>query len=103
LHVDYLRKLENNDRGRAACLKYIQDWALFYYPDRLDLFAELEKMAAEFGGTLRVPRLPWKYAWIRRLFGWQAAKNVQSSYNRMKSSTRVSLDRAMSRLERRSL
>ncbi len=26
------------------------------------------------GGRLEIPQLPWKYAWIRSIFGWKAAK-----------------------------
>jgi glycosyltransferase involved in cell wall biosynthesis len=77
LHVKYIRSLEDSDRVRAACIRYLQNWLINFYPERPDIVQELEALAMNLGGQLEVPRLRWKYAWIKPLFGWRAAKNAQ--------------------------
>ena len=52
LHVQYLRSLEDSERVRKACLSYMQTWLEHFYPDRMDVFAQLQAMAAELHGHL---------------------------------------------------
>ena len=101
LHVQYLRSLEDSDRVRKVCLVYIQRWAQYFYPERLDLFVDLQVLAAELGGRLEIPRLRWKYAWIRPLFGWKAAKWAQAALPRLKESWIRNWDKKMYELEER--
>jgi glycosyltransferase involved in cell wall biosynthesis len=101
LHIRYLRSLEESDRVRAACLTFLQDWLIQFYPERPDLVNQIEQLAVNLGGQLRAPKLSWKYAWIQKLFGWKTAKQAQCYYNRHKSSLRISLDKALSCLEKR--
>jgi len=77
LHIAYLRSLEDSSRVRAACVRYLQNWLGSFYPERQDLVQLAEQRATELGGVLKVPRLSWKYAWIRALFGWTLAKRAQ--------------------------
>ena len=77
LHVQYLRSLEESERVRKACLTYMQNWFDNFYPERPDIVAELQAMAAQLQGRLEVPRLRWKYAWMKPIFGWKAAKRAQ--------------------------
>jgi glycosyltransferase involved in cell wall biosynthesis len=102
LHVKYIRSLEESDRVRTACMTYMQTWLHCFYPERPDLVAELEKMAADFGCKLEAPRLRWKYAWIKPLFGWGPAKAAQIVLPQLKSSLMRSWDKAVYRLEKSS-
>jgi len=77
LHIKYLRSLEDSERTRHACLRYLQRWLIYFYAERRDLLCELEKLAKELGGELETPRLSWKYAWIKTLFGWKRAVRAQ--------------------------
>jgi glycosyltransferase involved in cell wall biosynthesis len=77
LHMGYLRSLEDSERTRSACLAFMRTSLLYFYPERRDLLAAAEDMARELGGSLGVPKLSWKYEWIRRLFGWRVAKTGQ--------------------------
>jgi hypothetical protein len=99
LHVKYLQSLEQSDRVRAACITYLQNWLLNFYPERPDVVQQLEKLAASLGGRLEVPRLRWKYAWIKPLFGWGPAKHAQLVLPELKASLKRSWDRAMYNLE----
>jgi glycosyltransferase involved in cell wall biosynthesis len=99
LHVKYIRSLEESERIRAACLRFLQTWLIHFYPERPDIVQALERLAISLGAGLRKPRLRWKYAWIRPLFGWSAAKRAQLLVPELKASLTRSFDRAMYGLE----
>jgi len=77
IHIECLRSLDDSPRARAACVQYLQNWSLQFYPDRIDLFTQMQTLATSLGGQLNVPKLSWKYSWICKLFGWDAAKRIQ--------------------------
>jgi glycosyltransferase involved in cell wall biosynthesis len=99
LHIEYLRSLEESERVRRACLAYLQNWYENFYPERPDIVAELQSLAAQLEGSLENPSLRWKYAWIRPLFGWGAAKWAQRALPQMKASVVRQWDKAMYRLQ----
>lgn len=101
LHVQYLRSLEESDRVRQACLHYMQTWYPNFYPERPDIVAELQALAAQLQGRLEEPRLRWKYAWMKPIFGWKTAKQAQMVLPQLKASLIRSWDRAMYKLETR--
>jgi glycosyltransferase involved in cell wall biosynthesis len=101
LHVQYLRSLEESERVRKACLTYLQTWYENFYPERPDLVAELQGLAAQLHGGLEVPPLRWKYAWMKPIFGWKIAKRTQRLLPQMKSALAMYWDKAMYRLETR--
>jgi glycosyltransferase involved in cell wall biosynthesis len=100
LHVKYIRSLEDSDRVRAACLAYLQSYLINFYPERPDIDAELEKLAGTLGGRLEAPRLRWKYAWIKPLFGRDLAKRAQIQLPEIKASLMRSWDRVLYKLEK---
>jgi glycosyltransferase involved in cell wall biosynthesis len=99
LHVQYLRSLEDSERVRKACLAYLQNWYHHFYPERPDIVAELQTLAAQLQGDLAEPRLRWKYAWMKPVFGWKAAKWAQTALPQLKSSCIRHCDEAMYKLE----
>jgi glycosyltransferase involved in cell wall biosynthesis len=101
LHIRYLRSLEESERVRKACLTYMQNWLDHFYPERPDIVAELQSLAAELQGHLEAPRLRWKYAWMKPVFGWKAAKQAQMMLPQVRASLERGWDRAMHRLETR--
>jgi glycosyltransferase involved in cell wall biosynthesis len=101
LHIQYLRSLEDSERVRKACLAYLQTKCIDFYPERPDLVAELQSLAAQLHGRVEVPRLRWKYAWMKPVFGWQAAKSAQNALPELRSSLARHWDRAMYKLESR--
>jgi len=98
LHIQYLRSLEDSERVRKACLTYLQNWYPNFYPERPDVMAELQSLAADFQGHLEEPRLRWKYAWMKPLFGWKTAKWAQMVLPQLKASCMRHCDKAMYRL-----
>jgi glycosyltransferase involved in cell wall biosynthesis len=103
LHIKYIQSLEDSERVRATCVKYLQTWLPNFYPERPDIVKQVQQLAAALGGKLAVPRLSWKYAWIKAIFGWTAAKQTQLYYNQLKTSLIRSWDKTLFQLERRNL
>ncbi len=101
LHIGYLRSLENSSRTQAACLKYLENWLINFYPERLDLVKQMQQRATELGGKLEVPRLSWKYSWIKSIFGWALARRAQVYLPRLKWSLVRSWDKALFRIANR--
>jgi hypothetical protein len=101
LHIGYLRSLEESERVRAACVRYLQKYLIVFYPERPDIVNQVEQIAANLGGQLGVPQLSWKYAWIRAFFGWTIAKRAQTLLPQYKWSMVRFWEKAMSRLESR--
>ena len=99
LHVQYLRSLEDSERVRKACLTYLQNWYGNFYPERLDIVAELQSLATQLRGHLDEPRLHWKYAWMKLLFGWKTAKWAQRALPQLKASCLRHCDKALYTLE----
>ncbi len=99
LHIQYLRSLEDSDRIRKACLTYLQNWYANFYPERPEIVAELQSLAAQLQGRLQEPRLRWKYAWMKSVFGWKAAKWAQLAFPQFKASCNRQYDKAIYRLE----
>ena len=95
LHINHIRTVEDSARVRAACRVYLQTLLIYFYPERPDIVKQANSLAADLGGRLEVPRLPWKYAWIKEIFGWTAAKRSQLYYNKLKSSLLRSWDRLL--------
>ena len=99
--IGYLRSMADNERVRSACVNYLQTWLIHFHPERPDIVEEARQIAAALGGQLTLPRLSWKYAWIKNIFGWSAAKSAQLNYNGHKTALKTKWDKAMARFERR--
>jgi GT2 family glycosyltransferase len=101
LHIGYLRSLEDSDRVRTACLRYLQNCLIYFYPEMVHIVKQAQQLARDIGGQLGPPRLSWKYFWLKSCFGWRLAKRSQIFLLTFRWSAARSWDKVMSRLERR--
>ena len=99
LHIEYLRSLEDSGRARAACVAYLQTYLVDFYPQRLDIVSEAERLATDLGGRLEPPRLSWKYEWIRLVLGWRLAKRMEECLRHIKWSSLTLWDKMLLRCE----
>jgi glycosyltransferase involved in cell wall biosynthesis len=99
LQIEYARSLEDSQRVRKACLAFLRNRLDYFYPERPDILAELQALAGQLGGHLEEPRLRWKYAWMRPIFGFKIAKQAQMLLPLRKASFVRSWDKIMYRLE----
>jgi glycosyltransferase involved in cell wall biosynthesis len=95
LHIQYLRSLEESSRVQEACLNYLQTFYVDFYPERPDLMAELQALATELGGRLEEPKLRWKFAWMKPIVGFKAAKRAQVTLPDLKGSLLRKWDKAV--------
>ena len=84
-YIQIMRTMEDSPRTRDACLKLLNRWAIYLYPERPDLFQKMQSMATDLGDHLKLPRLRPKYQWIQKLFGWRIAKKAQFALPAMRS------------------
>ena len=103
MHIDYLRSLEDSERVRAACLRYLQTYMIYFYPEKIDIVEQAERLAKNLGGKLTSPRLSWKYSWMKAIFGWRLAKYGQLLLLRFRWSSERFWDHTLFRLQRRRL
>jgi GT2 family glycosyltransferase len=99
LHIHYLRSMEDSERVRKACLTYLQNHYIDFYPERPDLLAELQRLATELQGSLNERCVRWKYAWMGPVFGWKVAKQAQATLPEIKGAFFRYYDKAMFKLE----
>jgi hypothetical protein len=93
LHIQYLRSLEDGPRVRAACLQFLRDSLIYFYPEQRGILESAQRMAAELGFELGTPRLSWKYSWIKTLFGWNYAKPAQQMVRKVRWKLEGRLDK----------
>jgi glycosyltransferase involved in cell wall biosynthesis len=103
LHIGYLRSLEDSERVRAACVQYLRTWLIYFYPERPDLVNRAEEMAIDLGQHLGVPRLSWKYLWIKSIFGWTVAKRSQEFLRNARWRVEQTGDKMCLRFERQNV
>lgn len=103
LHIGYIRSLEDSERVRQACVKFLQNWLIFFYPDRLDLVEQAKEMAKSLGGQLKEPELSWKYSWIKAFFGWRAATRARLFLPSFRLSLERSWDKSLFHLQGRKI
>jgi glycosyltransferase involved in cell wall biosynthesis len=89
----YLRSLEDSDRTRKACLRYLQSWVLFFYPEKYEILEKATALARDLGGELSVPEVSWKLLWAKRILGWKLAKRVKGAAWNAEISARKNWDR----------
>jgi len=96
LRVAHTRSLEDSERVRQACVEFLKSNLYVFYPEIPEIIAETQQLVSALGGgRLEIPRLPWKYAWIQKAFGWTAAKEAQVRFNHSKASAFRCWDRAL--------
>jgi glycosyltransferase involved in cell wall biosynthesis len=100
LHIQYLLSLEDSQRTRSACVRYIRTWLHEFYPYRMDLAQQLKDLSSGLGGEAEDPMLSWKYNWLVQLFGWDFGRRAQLTLPRIKRFVIIAWDRAMRQLER---
>ena len=98
LHIKYLRYLEDSERVRDACLRYLQTSLIYFYPERSAIVKQAETIASDLGGHLGSPILSWKYSWIKAVLGWQGAKCSQQLLLKFRWSLEKLWDKTLLRI-----
>ena len=97
--ITYLLTMEESERTRTACLKYLQSWYPHFYPEHPDLMEQISLMARELGGSVQKAELRGRYKLLVRLLGARKAKRISRSLPAMKWAVWRYYDRVVSQLE----
>jgi polysaccharide transporter, PST family len=84
LHIFYLRSLEDSDRSRTACLRYLKNNLIYFYPEEVEFLEQAQELAADLGWPLEAPSLSWQYAMARAIMGWSLANRTKMSLRRVR-------------------
>jgi hypothetical protein len=84
-------------------VKFMQTWMVYFYPERMDIFAKAQAIAKELGGEVHPPHMSWKYTWIKNLFGMPLARRAQVALPRFRWSLVRFWDKTLFRLGNRGL
>jgi hypothetical protein len=101
LHIEYLRSMEDNPTTRAACLQYLRDSLIYFYPEKPHIVRQANQLAAELGEPLGAPELSWKYSWLEMSLGWVVVKPVQTVLRRVRWRLARRLDHLLFRIDAR--
>ena len=101
LHIKYLLSLEDSPITRAACVQYLRDSMIYFYPESEHILEQANRIAVDLGEELGTPSLSWKYAWVKALFGWVAVKVVQHRVRRVRWRIAKEIDHLLLKLEMR--
>ena len=93
--IEQFRALEDTERSRKACVTFLLNRLIYYYPDQQEMLDQIYALARELGGDLSYsapPLLP-HYEMIRKLAGWKLAKRIQDVIPDVKQSVLRSVDK----------
>jgi glycosyltransferase involved in cell wall biosynthesis len=93
LQVGQLLMLEESERTRSACLRYLQTFLPYFYGGDVRCVRELQELAATLGGALSPPRPGWKYYPLEKLFGPRITRKVLNNWRAAKLLTQRKLDK----------
>ena len=95
LCTEYLLSLEDSERTRSACVKYLQSPVPYLYPQNKELLCKLRSRAAQLGGQVVVPELRKKYALLNKLFGYNIALKAMIILPRLKRMALARFDKSL--------
>jgi len=91
--IDYLLALEDSPRARAACVRLLQDWMPYFYPEHQDIIDQAQQLARRLRGELQPPPLKWKYHPIAALFGYHTALKASRVLPRLRAQATCNWDK----------
>jgi len=99
LQIERLRALDDSARARAACVKYLEGFFMYFRPRRENFSIQARALAADLGGVLRIPALDRKYRLLQFLIGARLAKNASVVLPRVRARCAQQWDWLLWRLD----
>jgi glycosyltransferase involved in cell wall biosynthesis len=99
LQINCIRRIEDNECTRIACVIFLQNWLKFFHPWRPDIVNEAKELAETLGGRLESPRVRRKYAWIEKFGGYRTAAKAEQTLPNFKMALTRWWDKVMFQLE----
>jgi glycosyltransferase involved in cell wall biosynthesis len=91
--IGVFRSLEDSERSRKACVTFLRNRLIYYYPEQKEMLNEMYALAEQLGGKLSKPPLLSHYELIGKFLGWKTAKRAQDFIPGAKQNILRSLDK----------
>ncbi|MDH3349718.1 MAG: glycosyltransferase family 2 protein [Desulfobulbaceae bacterium] len=92
--IDCFLALEDSPRTRQACMRYLQDWYIYFYPEKDYLLKLVHSKAKSLGKELpNPPKLDLEYKLIYPFFGWKGVKAMMHFTSDVKLHSKILRDR----------
>jgi glycosyltransferase involved in cell wall biosynthesis len=95
LSFKHLRFLEDSERVMTACLKFLENRILDYYPDNSEILEEAKNLSKELGGVLSMPNVGWKLDTAKKVLGWRKAIILRNLARKIKTSIYSNIDEVL--------
>ena len=95
LCIGYLLSLENSERTRKACVKFLQNGLNYYYPNHADLLEKANDLARELGGLLLPATHRRKYSIVKTIFGFTLANVLRRLWWRSRHEIIIGWDKLL--------
>jgi glycosyltransferase involved in cell wall biosynthesis len=93
--IAHFRALEDSERSRKACVTFLRNRLIYYYPEQKEMLDQIYALARDLGGSLSKPPLLPHYEFVRKLVGWRWAKRVQDFIPTAKQNLLRSIDKSI--------
>jgi len=90
--IEHFRALDDSERCRTACVTFLRNRLIYYYPDHQEMLKEIYALAKHLGGTLSTPPLQ-RYEILRPIVGWKRARRLQELIGGAKQNVHRALDK----------
>ena len=90
--IEHFRALDDSERCRTACVTFLRNRLIYYYPDHREMLKDIYDLAERLGGTLSTPPLQ-QYEVLRPLIGWRRARWIQELIGGAKQKVYRALDK----------
>ncbi len=98
--IAHLLALEDSERTRTACVKFLQDRLLWFLPEKPELVDRTAELAVKLGGELSPIQLGMRYRLIGKIIGLKPALVAKRQLPKAKVQMVRNLDRLMYKLFR---
>jgi len=95
VQIGHLRALEDSERTRAAGVKLLQNYLVYFYPEYASLVEKAQQLACDLGGKLEPPHLKRKHLFLQKAFGRKLAKRVRLHAAKLKSISIANWDKLL--------
>lgn len=95
--IEHFLDFEDSAASRAACVTFLKNRLIYFYPEQPELLERIYMRARELGGSLSEPPLLWQYDLLNRLFGWRTARAANNFIPAFKTGLLSSWDKFMCR------
>jgi glycosyltransferase involved in cell wall biosynthesis len=99
LSFNTLRSIEDSERARNSCVRFLQHRMLNYYPDNIEMLEKVETLAKKMNGIFSRPTIGWKLSTAKKILGWEKALIIKKLLINANIKVERSVDQVLNIIE----